>query len=155
MRKKIIIIVSLLGFFIASKAEDIKSKFNPVQTAVISQSISPDAHAGGMGDIGAATEPDINSQAWNAAKYPFCISRAGVSMNYTPWLRQIVDDIDLSYLVGYMRLGDYQAVSGSLRYFSLGEVSTYDGTTTESETPSMDSSLVQAAMDTMLLTRHE
>jgi len=137
MRKKIIIIVSLLGFFMVSKAEDIKSKFNPVQTAVISQSISPDAHAGGMGDIGAATEPDINSQAWNAAKYPFCISRAGVSMNYTPWLRQIVDDIDLAYLVGYMRLGDYQAVSGSLRYFSLGEVSTYDGTSSESDAPSM------------------
>src|SRR5574344_1595944 len=118
-------------------AEDVKNKFNPVQTAVVSQSIAPDAHAGGMGDIGAATEPDINSQAWNAAKYPFCISRAGASLNYTPWLRQIVNDIDLAYLVGYMRRGDYQAVSGSLRSFSLCEVDTYDGTTTETETPSM------------------
>src|SRR5574344_3048471 len=117
MRKKIFIIISLLTFFITSKGEDIKSKFNPVQTAVVSQSIAPDAHAGGMGDIGAATDPDANSQAWNAAKYPFCISRAGVSLNYTPWLRQIVNDIDLAYLVGYYRLGNYDAVSGSLRYF--------------------------------------
>lgn len=113
----------LLGGSVAN-AEDIKKKFNPVQTAVVSQSIAPDARAGGMGDLGAATEPDVNSQAWNAAKYPFCINRAGVAINYTPWLRQIVNDIDLGYLAGYMRLGDYQAVSASLRYFSLGEVST-------------------------------
>lgn len=110
-------------------AEDIKNKFNPVQTAVVSQSIAPDAHAGGMGDIGAATDPDANSQAWNAAKYPFCISRAGVSLNYTPWLRQLVNDIDLAYLAGYYRIGDMQAVSASLRYFSLGEVSYGTGST--------------------------
>lgn len=110
----------------STSAEDIKDKFNPVQTAVVSQSIAPDARAGGMGDVGAATEPDANSQAWNAAKYPFCISKGGISLNYTPWLRQIVDDIDLAYLAGYYRLGDYQAVSGSLRYFSLGDVTTRD-----------------------------
>ena len=80
-----------------------------------------------MGDMGAATEPDANSQAWNAAKYPFCISKAGVALNYTPWLRQLVNDIDLAYLAGYYRIGDYQAVSASLRYFSLGEVSYGDG----------------------------
>ena len=62
------------------------------------------------------------SQFWIPAKYPFTISRAGVSLNYTPWLRQLVSDIDLAYLVGYYRIGDYSAVSGSLRYFSLGEV---------------------------------
>lgn len=107
-------------------SQDMKEKFNPVQTAVVSQSIAPDAHAGGMGDIGAATEPDANSQAWNAAKYPFCISKGGIALNYTPWLRQIVDDIDLAYLAGYYRLGDYQAVSASLRYFSLGDVTTRD-----------------------------
>ncbi|MBO5602959.1 MAG: type IX secretion system outer membrane channel protein PorV, partial [Prevotella sp.] len=71
-----------------------------------------------------ATDPDVNSQYWNPAKYPFTISRAGVSLNYTPWLRQIVNDIDLAYLAGYYRIGDYSAVSGSLRYFSLGEVLT-------------------------------
>ena len=75
-----------------------------------------------MGDVGAATDPDVNSQFWNPAKYPFCISRSGVSLNYTPWLRQITDDIDLANITGYYRLGDYDALSGSLRYFSLGEV---------------------------------
>lgn len=83
-----------------------------------------------MGDVGVATDPDVNSQYWNPAKYPFCISRAGVSLNYTPWLRQLVSDMDLAYLSGYYRIGDYSAVSVSLRYFSLGEVMTnYDSTT--------------------------
>ena len=77
-----------------------------------------------MPDVGAATDPDVNSQYWNPAKYPFCISRAGVSLNYTPWLRQLVNDIDLAYVTGYYRIGDYSAVSGSIRYFSLGEVMT-------------------------------
>ena len=61
-------------------------------------------------------------QYWNPAKYPFAISRAGVSLNYTPWLRELVSDMDLAYLAGYYRIGDYSAISGSLRYFSLGEV---------------------------------
>jgi hypothetical protein len=74
--------------------------------------------------VGAATDPDVNSQFWNPAKYPFCISRAGVALNYTPWLRQLVSDIDLAYVAGYYRIGDYSAISGSLRYFSLGEVFT-------------------------------
>jgi hypothetical protein len=77
-----------------------------------------------MGDVGGATDPDVNSQYWNPAKYPFCISRAGVALNYTPWLRQLVNDIDLAYVAGYYRIGDYSALSGSLRYFSLGEVFT-------------------------------
>lgn len=128
MRKVIVISFLLFSQIFLVKAQDVKEKFNPVQTAVVSQSIAPDARAGGMGDVGAATDPDVNSQAWNAAKYPFTISRAGVALNYTPWLRQIVDDIDLAYLVGYARLGDYQAVSASLRYFSLGEVFVGSGT---------------------------
>lgn len=99
-------------------------EFNPVEHAVISQTIAPDARSAGMGDVGAATDPDVNSQYWNPAKYPFCISRAGVSLNYTPWLRQLVNDIDLAYVAGYYRIGDYSAISGSLRYFSLGEVFT-------------------------------
>lgn len=103
-------------------ADGEKDKFNPVSTAVNSLKIGADARAGGMGDVGAATDPDVNSQAWNPAKYPFCISRAGLAVNYTPWLRKIVNDIDLGYVAGYMRLGDYTAVSSSLRYFSLGEV---------------------------------
>ena len=89
---------------------------------VTSLGIAPDARAGALGDVGAATDPDVNSQYWNPAKYPFCISRAGFSLNYTPWLRQIVSDIDLANITGYWRIGDWDAVSASLRYFSLGEV---------------------------------
>ena len=101
--------------------------FNPEKNSVTSQTIAPDARAAGMGDVGAATDPDVVSQYWNPAKYPFCISRAGVALNYTPWLRQLVNDMDLAYLAGYYRIGDYSAVSASLRYFSLGEVQTsYD-----------------------------
>jgi hypothetical protein len=110
-----------------AQADDYKtSTFNPVEHAVISQTIAPDARAAGMGDVGAATDPDVNSQYWNLAKYPFCISRAGIALNYTPWLRQLVNDIDLAYMAGYYRIGDYGSLSGSLRYFSLGEVFTSD-----------------------------
>ena len=114
----------LLFCALTMSAQDKKDMFNPIYTSVTSQMIAPDARAAGMGDVGAATDPDVNSQYWNPAKYPFTISRAGVSLNYTPWLRQIVNDIDLAYLAGYYRIGDYSAVSGSLRYFSLGEVLT-------------------------------
>ncbi len=103
----------------AAQKEDF---FNPENTSVTSQTIAPDAHSAGMGDVGVATDPDVVSQYWNPAKYPFTISRAGVALNYTPWLRQLVNDMDLAYLAGYYRIGDYSAVSASLRYFSLGEV---------------------------------
>ncbi len=105
-------------------AQEKQDMFRPETSSVTSQSIAPDARAGGMGDIGAATDPDVVSQYWNPAKYPFTISRAGVSLNYTPWLRRLVSDMDLAYLSGYYRIGDYSAVSASLRYFSLGEVYT-------------------------------
>lgn len=108
-------------------AQDKKDMFNPVNTSVTSQTIAPDARAAGFGDAGAATDPDVVSQYWNPAKYPFTISRAGVALNYTPWLRQLVSDMDLAYLAGYYRIGDYSAVSASLRYFSLGEVSLSTG----------------------------
>ena len=107
---------------IAHAADDIRDKFNPVYTAVISQTIASDARAAALGDIGAATDPDVNSQSWNPAKYPFTISRAGVSLNYTPWLRQLTEGIALVNAVGYSRLGDYQALSGSIKYFTVGEV---------------------------------
>ena len=103
----------------AAQKEDF---FNPVNTSVTSQTIAPDARSARMGDVGVATDPDVVSQYWNPAKYPFTISRAGVALNYTPWLRQLVNDMDLAYLAGYYRIGDYSAVSASLRYFSLGEV---------------------------------
>ena len=121
------ILLTLAGVAtVTSVAADEKDVFNPIVTSVISQSIASDARAGGIGDVGAATDPDVNSQAWNPAKYPFCISRAGVAINYTPWLRSIVNDINLAYMAGYYRLGDYQALSASVRYFSLGSVSTSD-----------------------------
>src|SRR3712207_6639090 len=123
MKKLIIFGMLALAVFNAS-AEDKRDMFNPINTSVTSQTIAPDARSAGLGDVGAATEADVNSQYWNPAKYPFTISRAGVSLNYTPWLRQLVSDIDLAYLSGYYRIGDYSAVSGSLRYFSLGEVYT-------------------------------
>lgn len=120
--KKILSIIIILLSCIAVKAQDKTNMFNPVNSAVTSQTIAPDARSAGMGDVGVATDPDAASQYWNPAKYPFCISRAGVALNYTPWLRQLVSDMDLAYLSGYYRIGDYSAVSGSLRYFSLGEV---------------------------------
>lgn len=100
----------------------VQQQFNPVYTGVTSLTIAPDSRAGAMGDVGVATEADVNSQYWNPSKYPFAYSPAGVSLAYTPWLRQLVDGIDLANLTGYYRIGDYQAVSGSLTYFSLGEV---------------------------------
>ena len=101
---------------------DKQNMFNPVQASVTSLSIAPDARGGGLGDVGAATDADVNSQFWNPAKYPFNIARAGVAVSYTPWLRKIVNDINLANLVGFYRIGDYSAVHGSLRFFSLGEV---------------------------------
>lgn len=119
---KILPTALLLFATLQASAQDKNEMFNPVNTSVTSQSIAPDARAAGMGDVGAATDPDVTAQYWNPAKYPFCISRSAVSLNYTPWLRQLVSDMDLAYLVGYYRIGDYSAVSASLRYFSLGEV---------------------------------
>jgi hypothetical protein len=109
---------------LGAHAQDKRSMFNPIHTALVSQTIAPDARAGGMGDVGGATDPDVNSQYWNPAKYPFCISRAGVAVNYTPWLRQLVNDMYLANLAGYYRIGDYSAISASIDYFSLGEVYT-------------------------------
>ena len=120
--KKTLLILTLFTLALTASAQDVKNQLNPVYYGVTSLAIAPDARAGGLGDVGAATDPDVNSQYWNPAKYPFCISRSGVSLNYTPWLRQLVNDIDLANITGYYRLGDYDALSASLRYFSLGEV---------------------------------
>ena len=125
MKKKIAYILAasaMLAMQNTAKAQDTKDLFNPVNYGVTSLAIAPDSRGGGMGDIGVATDPDVNSQYWNPAKYPFAISPAGLSISYTPWLRKLVNDIDLAYVAGYYRLGDYQALSASLRYFSLGEV---------------------------------
>ena len=120
IKKKVVAILLLVLGVLPVMAQ--KEQFNPIYTGVTSLSIAPDARAGALGDVGVATEPDANSQYWNPAKYPFNIARAGVSMSYTPWLRQLVSDIDLVNLAGFYRIGDYSAVSASLTYFSLGQV---------------------------------
>lgn len=125
---RILLAVLLMQFSLQASAQEKKDLFNPVNYAVVSQTIAPDARGGGLGDVGAATDPDVNSQYWNPAKYPFCISRAGVALNFTPWLRSLVNDMNLAYLAGYYRIGDHSAVSSSLRYFNLGKVYTsYEG----------------------------
>jgi hypothetical protein len=103
---------------------DESNYLNPLVTGVPSLSIAPDAVAGGMGDIGVATLPDIHSQHWNASKYPFANSSAGFAISYTPWLRRLgVSDIDLAYLSGYYNISKIAGtVSASLRFFSLGEI---------------------------------
>ncbi|MCD7710972.1 MAG: type IX secretion system outer membrane channel protein PorV [Porphyromonadaceae bacterium] len=113
---------------LAKSGNDVE-KFNPISTGVTTLSIAPDARGGSMGDLGAATDPDVNSQFWNPAKYPFAYSAAGVSASYTPWLRKLVNDINLAYVAGYWRFGGkgVQALSASLRYFSLGSVTINDG----------------------------
>jgi len=117
----ILMLCAVVGPTVA--AQD-KNEFNPIQTGVNSLNIAPDARGASMGDLGAATDPDANSQYWNPSKYAFAWSTAGVSLSYTPWLRKLVNDIFLANLAGYWKIGssDNQAVSASLRYFSLGEV---------------------------------
>jgi len=83
---------------LTATAQSQKNRLNPVNYEATSLAIAPDARAAGLGDVGAATDPDVNSQYWNPAKYPFCISRGGVSLNYTPWLRSIVDELTLQTL---------------------------------------------------------
>lgn len=112
------------------KAEDVnKTKLTPLNTAVPSLSIAPDARGGAMGDNGTSTLPDINAQYWNASKYLFMQSKAGMSLSYTPWLHKLISDIALINLSGYYQTGKYeeQAIGASLRYFSLGSVPAYDG----------------------------
>lgn len=128
--KKILLSVILISSFYFSAFSQLSDQLNPLVTGVPSLSIAPDSRAGGMGDVGAATTPDVNSQFWNPAKYVFMESDAGVSMSYTPWLRKLVGDIDLAYLAGYWKFDQRQAVSASLRYFSLGtiDLTNEDGT---------------------------
>lgn len=121
--KKLAILIALAHMALFATAAD---QMHPIITSTPSQIITPDARAGGMGDVGAATSPDANSQYWNPSKYVFSDKSAGVALNYTPWMKKIVDDINLLYLAGYYKIGDMQAVSASLRYFSLGDVTVTD-----------------------------
>lgn len=99
---------------------------NTISTAVPFITIAPDSRGGSMGDMGVASHPDVNSQHWNVAKYPFMEDDGGLSISYTPWLRQIIPDINLAYLSTYFKPTREQVVSGSLRYFSLGQITFTD-----------------------------
>src|SRR5690606_18672330 len=101
-------------------------RINSIITAAPFLMIGPDSRSGGMGDVGAATSPDANAMYWNPAKYAFIDSPGGVSLAFTPWLKQLIDDINLAYLAGYYKLDNRQTLAGSLRYFSLGDITFTD-----------------------------
>jgi hypothetical protein len=127
MKKLIgILTASLLMFSAFSQTEidysDLTGGLNTITTAVPFLMISPDSKAGAMGDVGVATTPDANSMHWNPAKLAFTTDDMGASMSYVPWLRALVPDINLSYLAGYRKLDDNQAVGLEMRYFSLGDI---------------------------------
>ena len=103
-------------------AQATTSGANTITTAVPFLGITPDSRAGGMGDAGVGLTPDVSSQHWNPAKYVFMESDMGVGLSYSPWLRALVNDINLAYLSGYKKIDDQQAISSSLRYFSLGDI---------------------------------
>ncbi len=121
MRKNLFLIILLFAISFSAYSQE-EVQINPVGYTVPSLTISPDARGAGMGDLGAATSADVNSQFWNPAKYVFAESDAGLSFSFTPWLRQLVDDINLTYLTGYWKFDQRRALSASLRYFSLGEI---------------------------------
>ena len=135
MKYRIIIISLILStlcgsLYAQNGKKEFANQFNPVTTGVTSLNIAPDARGGGLGDLGVASDPDVNSQFWNPAKYAFTVSRGGLAVSYTPWLRKLANDINLAYVAGYWKFGRYgndpQALSATLRYFSLGSIQTTD-----------------------------
>jgi hypothetical protein len=118
---KLTALVMLLGGTIT--VSNAQSKINVVTSAVPFLRISPDARSGGMGDVGIATAPDANAAFANIARTPFATSKAGVAVNYTPWLRDLsVNDVFLASLAGYYKINEGSAISASLRYFKLGSI---------------------------------
>jgi len=102
--------------------QDPNNRINTITTAVPFLLIAPDARAGALGDAGVASTPDANSMHWNPAKYAFIDNDMGFAMSYSPWLRALVNDINLAYLTGYKRLNKESAIAASLLYFSLGDI---------------------------------
>src|SRR5687768_4668778 len=99
------------------------SRINVVTSAVPFLRISPDARAGGMGEVGIATYPDANSAFWNLAKTPFNPNKGGIGLTYTPWLKRLgLTDVYLATVSGFYKISELEAISGSLRYFSLGDI---------------------------------
>jgi hypothetical protein len=118
------IIAGIPAGIFAQEPTDINNTITPnsIKTAVPFMTISPDSRSSAMGDVGVATSPDVNSQHWNPAKYVFLERKSGLSLSYSPWLRSLVDDMNLLYLTGYMNIDRFQAVSASLRYFDMGSI---------------------------------
>jgi hypothetical protein len=124
---RFLIILVLVSLLLANQAKaQSTTGAGAVSSAVPFLTIAPDSRGGAIGDAGAATSPDVNSQYWNPAKYAFATSTSGLALLYTPWLRNLVDDMNLAYLVGYHQIDDLQTFSGSLRYFDLGSMRFYD-----------------------------
>ena len=122
MRNLLKVIVGSL-MFCQIQAINAQSTINVVTSAVPFLRISPDARSGGMGDLGVATTPDANAQFYNVAKYPFAKNNSGIGLTYTPWLKDLgLNDVFLASVAGYKKLDETQAISGSLRYFNLGNI---------------------------------
>ena len=109
-----------------SSTSQLSGGINTITTAVPLLLITPDSRAGAMADCGVASSPDANSVHWNTAKLAFSEKKMGLSVSYTPWLRQLVNDINLAYLSGFYKIDKNSAVAGSLRYFSLGSITFTD-----------------------------
>ncbi|MEY3349136.1 MAG: type IX secretion system outer membrane channel protein PorV [Bacteroidota bacterium] len=115
----------LFGGLLLTLAQQLyaQNTLNVVTSAVPFLRISPDARAGGMGDLGVATMPDANAQFYNLAKYPFAKNNSGIGLTYTPWLKDLgLNDVFLASLAGYTKIDETQSISGSLRYFNLGNI---------------------------------
>jgi len=115
----------LFGGLLLTLAQQLyaQNTLNVVTSAVPFLRISPDARAGGMGDLGVATMPDANAQFYNLAKYPFAKNNSGIGLTYTPWLKDLgLNDVFLASLAGYKKIDETQSISGSLRYFNLGNI---------------------------------
>ena len=121
MKKKITPAIIFLLLFVCT-VKGYSQELNAIQTVVPFLSIAPDSRSGAMGDAGVATTPDTYSQHWNPAKFAFIDGKAGVGISYSPWLRNLVPDINIAYLTGYYRIDEKQVASGSLLYSSLGDV---------------------------------
>jgi len=122
MKKKITPAIVLLFLFVSGNIGLYAQELNAIQTVVPFLTIAPDSRAGAMGDVGVATTPDVYSQHWNPAKFAFIDGKAGVGISYSPWLRNLVPDINIAYLTGYYRIDKKQVASASLLYSSLGDV---------------------------------
>lgn len=109
-----------------SGVTDDQLQLNTITTAVPFMAITPDSRAGGMGDAGTALSANSNSIYWNTSMLNFAEEKSEVSLSYTPWLRQLTNDIHLSYLAGYYKINDRNAIGGALRFFSLGEITFTD-----------------------------